>query len=184
MKVYKINYFITIAVCLIFVQTLAAQDSKKTNRDGWIIGFQLNEFGKDFGLGFNTITPKLWGLSHIQLSYDYQYLPFTSASGENWKEYQQVRLSLITKAPIIKGVLDVYGGGGIALGIFPKSIQRTSVQIGGTGAFGMNLYWYEGFSYFFEMGGTGGLGSATQLPGKPVIGSGFYTSTGFRLHFN
>ncbi len=180
--VYKINYFIAMLILLISTN-LHAQESQGSYRTGWQTGFQLNEFGNEFGLGLNVITPRLWSITRFQFAFDNQYLPYQSATGEDWKSYQQFRFGTLTHAPIIKGKVDVYGGGGIVVGLLPSSMSSAKTTISGTGTFGLAFYWYEGFTYFFEMGGTGALGSANRLPGNPVIGGGFFNSVGFRYHF-
>jgi hypothetical protein len=183
MIVYKIKYFIILLIFLSLSLNLNAQKKEPNYRNGWVIGYQLNEFGHDFGVGLTALTPAIYSRIHFNLSYDYQYLRYQANAGEDWKPYQQVRLGFITKAPIIKGKIDVYGGGGLVLGFLPNSMDSDTFRYGGSGTFGFSLYWYEGFTYFFEMGGTGGLGSASKLESNPLIGNGFYKSVGFRVHF-
>lgn len=183
MKVYKTKYFILFLLFSAFSTHVFAQKKELNYRTGWIIGYQLNEFGDDFGVGLTLLSPQMYKRFHINVSYDYQYLRYQTIIEEDWKPYQQLRLGFITKSPLIKGKLDVYGGGGLLVGFLPNSMDSEKVRFGGSGTFGFSLYWYEGFTYFFEMGGTGGLGSASKLNGKPLIGNGLYKSVGFRVHF-
>lgn len=184
MKLYKINYFALFAFTLLLITNSNAQKVKWNNyNNSWLVGYQLNDFSDDFGIGLHVITPRFIGNTHLRISYDYQWLEYMNNNADDWEPYQQVRVDAISKYPIIEKRLLVYGGGGFVVGFLPSKMSSTSVGITGSGTFGLEMFWSPSFSYFLEMGGTGSVGTSDKLSQNRIIGSGFYSSTGFRIYF-
>lgn len=182
LSLYKTKLFMLVAILLLFSTQTNAQDSSKS-RNPWSAGFQLNEYGNDFGFGLHAITPRLFGYTHLFIGYDYQLFQHKAAIPEEWIGFNQFRLSLVTKMPVIPGKIDVYGSGGTLLALIPESLSSKSIAFSGTGTFGLQVYWYEHFSYFFELGGYGRLIEADNLANRPTIGGGFTLSVGGRVIF-
>ncbi|MEQ8909889.1 MAG: hypothetical protein RIC95_11890 [Vicingaceae bacterium] len=155
-------------------------------KKGFEIGFQLNEYHQDFGLGLNVTTPYLIKeYVAIRLRANSQFLQHLDPKSltETWTPYQNLSLGFFGHRAMIHEKIGLYGEGGI-LGIFPNDdFSKEDFVIGGYGLFGFEFYFVDQFSYFIEAGGVGSGAKADKLPTEPIYSNGFLINVGFRITF-
>ena len=180
-----------LAVLLLFSISGYAQNidstKKSPKRNHFAIGYIMNRYQDDFGLGFHIVSPHFaGGASAIKASYNYQWLSYTNTKGENdWISYKSIRIGAIGTGALIEEQIRLYGEGGVCITLANKSMAaNTDAKVGGYGIFGFEfLFDKRGTgSYFIELGGIGTGVKADKLPGKPMYSNGFMISTGFRFY--
>ncbi len=162
----------------------SAQDQKvadKRNRLG--LGFSINNFGNDFGLGLNVTSPTFFG-GHmaVKASGNYQWLDHIDNKGEHtWSGYTLLRAGLSGVNMSLNDAINLYGEGGLVLALTDNTLSTESSSIGGYGLFGFEFFMPCNMSYFIELGGMGIGAKADKVPTSPLIANGFLASVGFRV---
>jgi hypothetical protein len=150
------------------------------------IGFQLNEFQNDFGLGLNYTSPYFANeLLAIRLRGNLMFYEYYSVENNQtkWSPYSNLTLGIVSGHQKLNDVIACYGEGGV-IGILPSTdFSEDNINIGGYGLFGFEFYFAPQFNYFIELGGVGTSASADKLAAKPIYSNGFVATVGFRINF-
>jgi len=153
--------------------------------EGFALGFNLNQYQRDFGFGLNVTSPSFAnGNLVIRASANLQYLQHVPVDGtaETWTGYGAFRLGLANVARSIADGVRLYGEGGAMLLLPNDEFSDEGARIGAYGLFGFEFYMNPSSSFFLEAGGLGIYAVADQLPNEPIYANGFITSVGWRVH--
>lgn len=171
---------------LILLFCLSALFSKAQENKGFEIGFQLNEYQHDFGVGLQLTTPYLIQehvAVRIRTNMMYLQHPDQETFEDTWTPYANISLGVFGHRAMIHEKIALYGEGGV-IGLIPSSkFSDEDFHFGGYGLFGFEFYFDPMFSYFIEAGGVGVDASANKIPGSQIYSNGFLTSVGFRITF-
>ena len=182
---------IILGISLSLINNVKAQsthlDSLKTKSyksNHFAIGYNINHFGNDFGIGINITSPYFSGSAvAVRASENYQWLSYVDKTGTNvWGGYHNIRIGLVGGNFILNKSIRLYGEGGATFLIGNSNFTSKSMAVGGYGLFGFEFYISKGFSYFIELGGIGTGATADKLPSKPIYSNGFLSSVGFRIN--
>jgi hypothetical protein len=182
--------FALIALLCLFAGRGSAQEMKPKQKspknNHFSIGYNLNQLGKDFGVGFNVNSPYIKGIFAIKSAMSFQWVETADENGATWLPYQNIRLGIASSGGTGCECLRLYGEGGAAMLILDPKISSQPTAFGGYGVFGFEFFLggreNSGMSFFAELGGMGVGAKAEKLPGKPILSNGFVTSTGFRIY--
>jgi hypothetical protein len=172
--------FLVGIMAFLFQGMMMGQDQEISHKFG--IGFQLNQFQKDFGLGINVTSPYFAG-KHvaIRLRANYMYFEHINDAKTIWSPYTNISLGVIGVAGTICDFIQLYGEGGF-IGLLPSDkFSSENFVLGGYGIFGFEFYLQKNFNYFIELGGIGTGATADKLINKPTYSNGFMISTGLRI---
>lgn len=151
---------------------------------GWGVGFQLNEWGNDFGMGISAFSPEFFGALTIDVSYVNQFRSSITISGEAWQPYGMATLGVRGKAGQITPWFHMYGFGRVSFMTNGPSDWNTD-KITGSGGFGFEFNTQGAglspVSYYIEMGGYGGFSNVHPL--HQSVAGGFGTTVGLRVYF-
>lgn len=173
-----------ILFCLAGSNILAQEPDIRTST---ALGFQLNQYQKDFGMGINISTPYLIHdrvalRLRVNMMFNESLDEYASTIEYRWYPYFNTQLGLIGVAGYVSPRIKLYGEGGIVF-LFPnQDISSENFKFGGYGHFGFEFYMSNFNSYFIELGGVGTGAKANLALGKPIYSNGFLISTGFRFH--
>ena len=145
------------------------------------VGFQLNQYQKDFGLGINITSPYFAGHNvALRLRGNYMFFEHVNNGETIWTPYSNISLGILGGS-IVGDFMRLYGEGGIVCILPSSEFSSESFVIGGYGIFGFEFYIIENLNYFIEMGGIGTGAKADKVTNKPIYSSGFMISTGIRM---
>lgn len=160
-----------------------AQESEMPDRS-WGAGFQLGEWGNDFGYGVTVNSPEFWNVLTIDAAYQQQFRSSYIANNREWERYGVVELGARAKGGQITPWFHVYGYGRINMLVYGPA-DWTTPKLSGSGGFGFEFNTSGSgkspVSYFIELGGRGGFHDVA--PAYPAFAGGFSTSVGFRAYF-
>ena len=182
-----IGVILLVFSCPLFAQSGANENNKIVKGNHLSIGFSINQFQNDFGLGINVTSPFICnGSLAFRISENYQWLQYIDGDNTVWSGYNNIRIGVIGAGVTIKEQIRLYGEGGMTL-IFPNSsFSSENLFFGGYGVFGFEFLFYNinktPGSYFIELGGIGSGASADKVLNNPVFSNGFIISTGFRIY--
>lgn len=170
---------IFIALIIITLSTLAeGQISTKTG-----IGFQLNQYQRDFGIGL-TLTSPYFANHKIAVRFrgNVMFNEHTKNDQTEWTPYSNVSVGLIGMAREIKDFMRLYGEGGV-IALLPSSeFSSENVVFGGYGLFGFEFYIINKLNYFIEIGGIGTGAKADKITNNPIYSNGLLICVGIRAH--
>lgn len=171
-------FFISIFFC-----SSANGQIASTNAKAIAIGFHLNQFQNDFGIGLNLTSPYFAKNLAIRLRTSLMWNEFLP-SGEVetvWSSYSNSQLGILQKTPVIKGKINLYSEGGATI-LFPndKFSEKENV-VGGYGLFGFEFLPRDNFNYFIEFGGIGTGAQTEKAEIMGVYSNGFLMSVGMRF---
>lgn len=151
------------------------------------IGYNINDFGHDFGLGINITTPYFAAKRMaLRVSENFQWLNHIGNDGKYvWTGYNNVRIGVVSGGFMLNNAVRLYGEGGVTFLISPSTITSNSIHSGGYGLFGFEFFMSapkNSFSYFIELGGIGTGATADNVPASPIYSNGFMSSVGFRIY--
>ena len=175
---------LTFLVLLVFgfIGVANAQEKKISNEFG--MGFHLNQYQNDFGLGLNMTSPYF---AHdkiaVRLRGNFMFNEHLNNNETTWTPYSNISLGLIGVAGKVGDFIRLYGEGGI-VGLFPSDkFSSEEFVFGGYGLFGFEFYMSSKNNYFIEIGGVGTGATADNITNKPIYSNGLLISTGFRTQF-
>jgi hypothetical protein len=151
------------------------------------VGFALNQFQNDFGLGVVMTTPYFANnRMSVRLSANVGFLngvPERTSTVERMP-YQLYKVGIVGVGGPIRDGIRLYGEGG-AIIIVPNKDFSDDNPLGGYGLFGFEFFLHEsgGMSYFIELGGVRTLARAEKIATRPFYSNGFTISTGFKHYF-
>jgi hypothetical protein len=145
------------------------------------VGFSLNQFQKDFGLGLHVVSPYfLKSTIAVKVGANLQWLEYYDGTETTWTPYQNLQLGIRSRSEIVKNKIYIYGEGGL-LTILPNSdFSSSSAEFGGYGLFGFEFKPASNFAYFIDLGGSSGA-IADELDNLPIYSNGFFTNVGLRI---
>ncbi len=170
----------TVLFCLMFgISELKAQDVR-TNSG---IGFQLNQFQNDFGMGLNYTSPYFANKQiAVRLRGNFMYNEHVENAETVWSPYANGSVGMVSSSGIIGNFMRLYGEGGVIV-LFPNAaFSSETTEFGGYGLFGFEFFMADRNNYFIEIGGIGTGANADKVVNKPIYSNGLMLSTGFRIH--
>jgi hypothetical protein len=175
----KAAFFIIALACL---YGSGSAQTKELSRN-WALGYQMGKFQEDFSLGVNVTSPYFSkGWLALRLRANVAWHEHINENGnEDWTEYSNVSIGLVSRAADLGGFVRLYGEGGLLLLVPNGSIDSDTVVPTGYGFFGFEFFSHERFNYFLEAGGGGGS-VADKLVTNNIYANGFIIQTGFRIH--
>ena len=192
MKNINVKKSIILFAAILLCTTVRAQSkpdslTHKANstQNRFAIGFNLNQYQHDFGVGANITSPYIARSIAFRLMGSAQGLQCIPKGDSltTWAPYTNLRLSVVTRQFVLTEKISVYSEGGIVMIIPNQQFSSQPSQFGGFGVFGFEFHPGGGYSQFIEAGGIGTGSIADKAIGRPIYANGFIVSTGFRLHF-
>ncbi len=160
-------------------------DEKVNKSSRFVMGYNLNQFQNDFGIGLNLRSPYFLFNHNVALraSGNLQWLQSISGTTQTseWNAYQTYKLGVTGITTSITKTISLYGEGGLVALLPNGKFSDKSVALGGYGLFGFEFNINKKFCYFLELGGIGSGAVAEKSIYKPVYSNGFTTSVGFRI---
>jgi hypothetical protein len=176
---------LVLAACKIQGQDNPAKGSNASNH--FSVGYNLNQLGKDFGVGININSPYIKGVFAIKASENYQWVETFNGTNTEWIGYHNIRIGVASASGFVSENIRLYGEGGTTILVVNSKISNQTVSVGGYGLFGFEVFTGKKesshFSYFIELGGIGTGANASNLDHKPLLSNGFLASVGFRVYF-
>jgi hypothetical protein len=178
-------FFALASVCYSQTKTESTQDvNVAASRPS--VGFHLNQFQNDFGLGLDLTSPYFF--KHriaLRASANWQWLQSISPTTmvNDWASYQAFKVGVTGFRTSITTGLYIYSEGGVVLVLPDQIFSDESSVMGGYGLFGFEFFANKSFCYYLEMGGMGLGEVAEKALYKPIYSNGFTASVGFRIHF-
>lgn len=180
---------VSIAFALLFAAIATAQEPEDIRANHFSVGFQLNEFQQDFGLGLQLTSP-YFANGHLafRLRGNWMYLQHLGTEGETtWTGYPNALLGIVSNNLYAGKQMRLYGEGGAGLLLPGGNFSGQEYELAGYGLFGFEFFFapagHAPGSYFIEAGGIGTGAVADEVAGKPIYSNGFMLSTGFRWYF-
>lgn len=150
---------------------------------GWGLGFQLNEWGNDFGIGFSAFSPEVFGALAFDVSYVNQFRSSITITDEAWQPYGIASIGVRAKAGQLTPWFHMYGFGRVSVLTNGGSGWETG-KVTGSGGFGFEFNTNSGglspVSYYIELGGYGGFSDVHPL--HQSVAGGFGTTVGLRVY--
>lgn len=174
---------ILILVSIMTFITCSLNAQETTVSKGFALGFQLNQYQKDFGLGLSATSPYF---AHdrvaIRLRGNLMYNEHLQGDKITWTPYANISIGVVGVTAYVAGSIKLYGEGGF-IGIIPSSdFSGKDFVLGGYGLLGFEFYPNRKGCYFIELGGVGTGATADKVPSSPIYSNGFLISTGIRFH--
>lgn len=166
---------------------ISADDTKENPRaEKLALGFDLNEFHSDFGMGLSITSP--WfakGYMAVRAHGNaaiHEGLP-QNETEFNSMPYQSARLGMVISVGKPGNYTRFYSEAGM-IALFPSKEFSDDAGFGGYGLFGFEFFTRDKspVTYFIQAGGVGSSGNADKLQGKPGWGNGFLTEVGIRWY--
>lgn len=151
----------------------------------WGVGFHLNEWGNDFGIGGSVTTPFFFNIVAIDIGYFETFNSNSPRIGAQWEPYGIIDFGVRSKAGQLTPWFHMYGFGRVSFVVGYPEEWTVDSPVSGVGGFGFEFNTHTGglspVSYFIELGGRGGfdIGFAEE----PSTAGGFHLSTGLRAYF-
>jgi hypothetical protein len=162
------------------IGTANAQEEMNNNK--FEMGFQLNQYQNDFGLGLNLTSPYFThDFMAVRLRGNFMFNEHVKNNETIWTPYSNISLGLVGVAGKVGDDIKLYGEGGI-IGLFPSGdFSSKRFLLGGYGLFGYEFHMNSSSNYFIEIGGVGTNAKADKIMNKPIYSNGLLISTGFRI---
>lgn len=173
---------VLLLACLLVFE-LSAQETEVQNNP-ISLGFQLSQYGSDFGLGVNITSPSfLHGILAVKARGNFMFFEHVQNSETVWTPYSNVALGIQSGHSRLGNYLAIYGEGGV-IGLFPSSdFSGQDLVVGGYGLFGFEFLITPNFNYYVELGAIGVDAAADRLPNKPLYSNGFLINVGWKMKF-
>ncbi|MEL6864464.1 MAG: hypothetical protein AAFP19_08600 [Bacteroidota bacterium] len=150
--------------------------------NGLALGFQLNEYQQDFGIGLHLISPAfLKDKVAVKARANLQFHQHLDEEESTWTPYANFSLGLVAGRAMLGPFIQVYGEGGGILLIPSDDFSSESTVFGGYGLFGFSFFLHPKAAYFIELGGVGTGARADQIAGQAIYSNGFLLSVGYRV---
>lgn len=160
--------------------TCNAVAQTKTNK--LEMGFSVNQFHQDFGLGIHLISPYfLHSKVAVKAGASLQWFEHYNGIETTWTPYQNFQLGLRSRNTIIQNKMYIYGEGGLILLLPNSDFSSRNLEFGGYGLFGFEFKPSPKFAYFVEIGGVGTGANADIIIDKPIYSNGLLINVGFRI---
>ena len=178
---------IIIASAFLSLAGFAQQEVKARSRGNELaLGYCLNQFGKDFGIGVSATSPFIKKMLAFKISENYQWHEYYNGDVTIWQPYHNVKIGVLSVGTTICDQIKLYGEGGTSIIVLDKKLSDSPVTIGGYGVFGFEFFMDKidqaGMSYYIELGGIGTGAVAEKIATKPILSNGFMITTGLRIY--
>ncbi len=177
-------------MCLLLVAFLIAsradaQSDQHSIHKGLGMGFHLNQFQRDFGMGVSLTTPYfLFERVALRARGAVMFHEHVQDSSMTWTPYTNLSLGIVGVSGYVGGSIRLYGEGGVIL-LFPSGeFSSVDMEFGGYGSFGFEFFPHDAFNYLIELGGIGVGAEADRVPLAPIYSTGFLATVGMRVHLN
>ncbi len=148
------------------------------------LGFQLNQFQNDFGLGAQLTTPYFfYDRMAVKTRANLMFLEHIEGNAYTWTPYTNISLGLVGTSARVSNFMHLYGEGGVLLILPADNFSSQDAVVGGYGIFGFEFYLFSSGNYFIEIGGVGSGATADKIPFNPIYSNGLSISTGLRFFF-
>lgn len=174
---------LSISVLMVFV-LIGTTSAQEKISDEMGLGFQLNQFQEDFGMGVNVTSP-YFASNRIAVRGrgNIMFHEHVENNETVWTPYSNLSFGLIGVGGKAGDSIRLYGEGGIIF-LFPSDKFSSEDSVfGGYGLFGFEFYMAPKINYFIEIGGIGTGAKAEILTNQPIYSNGLLISTGVRTHF-
>lgn len=164
-----------------FVFSLTAFGQNPKDKLG--LGFSVNQFQNDFGIGLNVISPYFVNSSiAATISVNLQWLQHSNQNTTTWTPYQNIQIGIQGRSFIIDDKIFIYGEGGL-ITILPNNVfSSKNYVLGGYGAFGFGFKIKPNYGFFIELGGVGTGATADKVKASPIYYNGFLIKVGYAVH--
>ena len=169
---------------LLAIGFTSAQEAQINN--GFGLGFQLNQYQKDFGFGIQLTSPYfLHDRMAVRVRGNFMFHEHISVESQEytWTPYSNITLGLVGVGGYVGEHIRLYGEGGAMLLLPSDDFSSESSEIGFYGTFGFEFYSAPHINYFIEIGGVGTGAKADKIPLSPIYSNGLMLSVGFRHVF-
>lgn len=175
----KLKICFVAVLCLISTTVLMAQD--KTNN--LAIGFNINQFQNDFGVGLHVISPYFANNKvALKVGGNVQWLQHAENNQTTWSPYGNIQVGIRSRHSVVEDKIFIYGEGGGVLLLPDSEFSSYKTVKGGYGLFGFEFKANHAIGYFVELGGMGTGAKADKVPLKPLYSNGFMSSVGLRIN--
>jgi len=173
---------IFLLITFILTGTAHAQHERISHKFG--VGFQLNQYQKDFGMGINLTSPYfVYNRIAVRIRGNFMFYEHVKNNETTWTPYSNVSLGLIGVGGKAGDFIRLYGEGGIIF-LFPSDkFSEEDFVFGGYGLFGFEFYMAKKVNYFIEIGGIGSGAKADVIMNQPIYSNGLLISAGVRMQF-
>lgn len=146
------------------------------------LGFNLNQFQSDFGLGVHVISPYFGNNAvAVKVGANLQWFQHSDGDETVWSPYNNFQIGFRGRHPVVKDKIFVYGEGGMVLLLPNSKLSSEKSVFGGYGLFGFEFFANKSLSYYIELGGMGTAAKADKVATKPIYSNGFTSSVGLRM---
>lgn len=172
------------ALLIFLLPWLAGHSQESLVRNSVGMGFHLNQYQQDFGMGLQLTSPYfLQKRLAVRNRFNVMFHDHRIPGGSKWTPYVSNSIGFVNTAAVVKDFLRLYGEGGF-LFLFPADdFSAKDVQFGGYGLFGFEFNFGGGAAYFIELGGIGTGARAELTAEREFYSNGFMIGTGFRRQF-
>lgn len=152
--------------------------------NGLGLGFQINQYQSDFGIGLNATSPNFfYDRMAFRVRSNIMWNEHLNKSLETtWTPYANVSVGMVGVGGYIGEHIRLYGEGGVLCILPSQNFSSEPSIIGGYGLFGFEFFMTNGYNYFIEIGGVGSGAVEDKIPGKPIYSNGLSIATGFRFY--
>lgn len=180
----KKYYSLKLAALVVCIVSLNAQAQEQVINTGMGVGFQINQYQNDFGVGLSLTTPYfVHEKIAVRLKGNFMFNETIENSLTTWAPYSNVQLGLIGVGGMVGEQIRLYGEGGF-VGLFPSDIFSSEQFVfGGYGLFGFEFFMSPRRNYFIEIGAIGTGATEDKIATQPIYSNGLMISTGFRVNF-
>lgn len=163
---------------------ICTQAQEKTMSTNFGMGFHLNQYQNDFGIGLNITSPFFIKESiAIRVRGNFMFNEHVQDSSTTWSPYSNFTAGVVGVGGKIGEFIRLYGEGGVIFIIPSSEFSSSNLEIGGYGLFGFEFYMAEKHAYYIEIGGAGTGAVADKVENKPIYSNGLIISVGYRLNF-
>ena len=183
----KVAFVLALLLILTAPAVVLAGDGAAPRNTRFALGYHLNNFRHDFGLGLNVTSPYFFNdRVAVRFSVNAAYFDGIPAgqTEDEWMPYAIYKLGLVGVGSAVNDRVRLYGEGGVMY-IVPNRLFSEENCFGGYGYFGVEFFMTENhpLSYFIELGSVGSKARAEKIEDKPLYVNGFATTVGLRYHF-
>ncbi|MEO0626131.1 MAG: hypothetical protein AAFY91_04025 [Bacteroidota bacterium] len=176
---------ILLSLCLLCIVTVHGFGQDKTMGTGMAVGFQVTQHQKDFGVGLHLTSPRfVYDKIAIRLKGNLMWFQHLTTENEmTWSPYFNFSIGLASISGRVGEHIRLYAEGGLVVLLPSDEFSEQSIDLGGYGLFGFELFFDPHGNYFIEFGGVGTGAKADKTFGNYIYSNGFLTNVGYRYQF-
>lgn len=171
-------------IAVVGLSSLAIAQAPIKPRNAWGVGFQISEWGGDFGLGYSISTPELFNVLTVDAGYHMQFRSAYRVDANAWASYGVLQLGIRSKGAQLTDWFAMYGYARASYLLYTPDTWEPG-QFGAAGGFGFEFNTSPtGLSpvyYHIELGSHAGFSNVT--PSITSLTGGFSSNVGLRVVF-